>query len=79
MTDHRTNKGREPGAVDGVKRTDRRKREGVKKVVYFNGKLVCGRCGNGWLVVDLNPEHKAVPCPICGDRNDIKDAIRRAA
>lgn len=49
-----------------------------KNIKYFSGKLVCGRCEHGWNVVDLNPERKVVNCSLCGEPNDIKEAIKRA-
>jgi transcription elongation factor Elf1 len=49
-----------------------------KKVKYINGKLGCQRCGNTWDVVDLNPERKAVSCPVCGELNDIREALKAA-
>jgi transcription elongation factor Elf1 len=49
-----------------------------KNVKHIAGKLSCGRCGNGWTVVDLNPERKKVTCPICAAPNDILEAIKRA-
>jgi transcription elongation factor Elf1 len=51
----------------------------VKAVKYFNGKLACQRCANTWQTVDLNPERKVTECPICGQPNDIREAIGRAA
>lgn len=51
----------------------------VKAVKYINGKLGCQRCANTWHTVDLNPERKVVQCPICGEQNDIREAIGRAA
>lgn len=56
-----------------------RKEQKPKKVVHLNGKLDCSRCGNGWTVVDLNPERKVVTCPVCNFSNDILEAIKRAA
>jgi transcription elongation factor Elf1 len=49
-----------------------------KRVQYINGKLGCQRCSNKWTVVDLNPERKAVQCPVCSFPNDIREAIKRA-
>jgi len=51
----------------------------LKNIKYFNGKLACQRCANKWQVVDLNPERKVVECPICGEQNDIREALGRAA
>lgn len=65
-------------AKNTEKRTARRERQGVKNVRYITGKLVCQRCSNSWMVVDLNPEHKSVKCPICSAPNDIREAIKRA-
>ena len=61
--------------------TEPRKREprAPKNVIHLNGKLACSRCGNGWLVTDLNPERKVMTCPICAEPNDIREAIKRAA
>lgn len=50
-----------------------------KRVIYINGSLKCSRCPVEWFVVDLNPEYKAVKCPRCGEYNDIREAIKRAA
>ena len=50
-----------------------------KNIKYFNGRLGCQRCANTWQTVDLNPERKIVGCPICGEQNDIKEAIKRAS
>ena len=50
-----------------------------KAVKYINGKLGCQRCANTWTALDLNPERKVVQCPICGEQNDIREAIGRAA
>ena len=55
-----------------------RKEQKPKNVIFFTGKLLCGRCAGGWSVVDLNPERKVVQCPICSEPNDIKEAIKRA-
>lgn len=57
-----------------------RKKEVKYKVVrHIVGVLKCQRCPQVWNVVDLNPERKVVPCPTCGELNDIREAIRRAA
>lgn len=50
-----------------------------KNVIHLVGTLRCSHCANRWTVVDLNPERKAVPCPICGSLNDIREAIKAAA
>lgn len=50
-----------------------------KNVVHLNGTLSCSNCDRAWMVVDLNPERKAVPCPVCGTLNDIREAMKRAA
>lgn len=50
-----------------------------KRVIHLNGKLTCQRCPTTWVVVDLNPERKVVQCPVCGEPNDIREAIKRAA
>ena len=55
-----------------------RKPQPPKRVIYINGSLACQRCGRTWVVVDLNPERKAIPCPVCGEPNDIKEAAKRA-
>lgn len=60
------------------KRTDRRKKQGIKKVRFIQGNLACKRCPQHWAVVDLNEEHKVVKCPACGEPNDIREAIKRA-
>ena len=49
-----------------------------KHINYIKGTLRCQRCATPWVVLDLNPERKAVDCPICGERNDIREAIGRA-
>lgn len=49
-----------------------------KNVVHRVGTLRCSDCANRWAVVDLNPERKVVPCPVCGRANDIREAIKRA-
>jgi len=69
----------EQAAVNAEKRTDRRKKQGPKRVIHINAKLACQRCTNGWTVVDLNPERKVVQCPTCAEPNDIREAIKRAA
>ncbi len=69
----------EQAAVNGEKRTERRVKQGPKRVIYINGKLVCKRCPTEWQVVDLNPEYKVVQCPVCGEPNDIREAIKRTA
>jgi hypothetical protein len=70
---------REEPKHNSAERTERRAKQGPKKVLYINGKLACQRCSNGWVVVDLNSEHKVVKCPICSFPNDIREAIKRAA
>lgn len=55
-----------------------RKEQKPKHVIYITGKLSCGRCSNGWTVVDLNPERKVVTCPVCNEPTDIREAIKRA-
>ena len=65
-------------AANSVKRTERRERQGIKRVIYFTGQLKCQRCPLRWDVVDLNPERKVVSCPVCGEQNDIREAIKRA-
>lgn len=48
-----------------------------KNVIHLVGLLRCyAACGNRWNVVDLNPERKTMPCPICGTHNDIREAMR---
>lgn len=69
----------EQAAVNAEKRSERRKKEGPKRVVYINGKLACGRCTTEWTVTDLNFERKVVKCPVCSAPNDIREAIKRAA
>jgi hypothetical protein len=60
--------------------TEPRRRESKPKVViHFNGAIRCQRCGSKWDVRDLNPEREVVPCPVCGERNDLKEGIKRAA
>ena len=49
-----------------------------KHVVYITTALACQRCDQMWGVVDLNPERKVVPCPNCGEPNDIREAIKGA-
>lgn len=56
-----------------------KKEQKPKNVIHISDKLSCGRCGNGWFVTDLNPERKVMGCPVCGEPNDIKEAIKRAA
>ena len=71
--------------MPGKKREEPKKERGErrpqapKRVIYLNAKLACQRCGNGWTVVDFNPEPKVVKCPICSFPNDIREAIKRAA
>lgn len=55
-----------------------KREEKIKQVLHFTGKLSCGRCGREWFVTGLNPERKVVPCPVCSEPNDIKEAIKRA-
>jgi hypothetical protein len=64
----------------GAESTERkpRKVQPPKRVIYFTGSLACQRCPVEWAVVDLNPEHKVVKCPKCGEPNDIREAIKRA-
>jgi transcription elongation factor Elf1 len=50
----------------------------IKQVKYVNGTLACQRCTSRWLVVDLNLERKVVPCPVCAEFNDIREAAKRA-
>jgi hypothetical protein len=69
----------EQAAVNAEKRTERRVKQCPKRVIYINGKLACQRCAREWMVVDLNPERKVVQCPVCGEPNDIREAIKRAA
>ncbi len=69
----------EQAAGNAEKRTERRKQQGVKNVIYVVGKLACQRCSLPWTVVDLNPEHKSVKCPVCSFPNDTREAIKRAA
>lgn len=61
--------------------SDPRKKKEVKykNVRHLNGTLACQRCPQAWTVVDLNPERKVVPCPTCGEQNDIREAMKRAA
>jgi NAD-dependent SIR2 family protein deacetylase len=59
-------------------RADRRDKA-PKRIIHLSGKLACSRCTNGWTVVDLNPERKVVPCPVCAEPNYIREAIKRAA
>jgi hypothetical protein len=54
------------------------KEQKIKQVRYVNGTLACQRCANRWLAVDLNPERKVVPCPVCAEFNDIREAAKRA-
>lgn len=56
----------------------RRDPQAPKKVKYIAAVLQCQRCNGAWLASDLNPERKVVPCPVCGESNDIKEAIKRA-
>ena len=56
----------------------RKPRPKPKAVIHLEGTLGCQRCPTNWLVSDLNPERKAVPCPVCGTLNDIKEALKRA-
>lgn len=65
----------------GAESTERKPRKEMKPkhVIYINGKLACQRCGLTHAVTDLNPERKVVPCPVCGEPNDIREAIKRAA
>jgi len=46
----------------------------VKRVRYIAGVLSCQRCTNSFDVRELNPERKTVPCPVCGNVNDIQGA-----
>jgi len=55
-----------------------RKETRPKHVVYITTALACQRCDQMWGVVDLNPERKVVPCPNCGEPNDIREAIKGA-
>lgn len=48
-----------------------------KHVVYIFGKLGCQRCNHFWTVSELNPERKIVPCPVCSEPNDIREAVKR--
>lgn len=55
------------------------KNQGAVKTRYIVGDLVCQRCTTRWTVDGLNEHRKAVQCPVCGERNGINDAIKRAA
>ncbi len=55
-----------------------RKEQKPKHVIHLNCALACQRCSRSWIVADLNPERKVVPCPVCGEPNDIREAIKRA-
>jgi hypothetical protein len=55
-----------------------KKEQKPKRITHISGKLLCGRCAGGWMVVDLNPEHKVAKCPICSEPNDIREAVKRA-
>jgi len=60
--------------------TEPRKRDSKpKNVIYLNTFLACQRCDRKWQVVDLNTERKTQICPVCGEPNDTKEAIKRAA
>lgn len=48
-----------------------------KNVKHLTTLFGCGRCAKQWNVVDLNPERKVVQCPVCGEPNDIREAINR--
>jgi transcription elongation factor Elf1 len=65
--------------MDSKEHKPKREPRAPKHVIYLNTSLACSRCPVEWFVVDLNPELKAVKCPRCGEYNDIKEAIRRAA
>lgn len=56
-----------------------RKESKPKNVIHLSTKLRCQRCEVVALVEDLNPERKAVHCPVCGEYNDIREAQKRAA
>jgi hypothetical protein len=58
--------------------TEPRKERKPKHVIFINGSLRCQRCPTAWTVLDLNPEHKVVKCPVCGEPNDTREAIKRA-
>ena len=58
---------------------ERKKEQKPKRVIHITGELKCGRCPVRWGVTDLNPERKSVQCPTCGEPNDIREAIKRAA
>ena len=53
------------------------KKQAPKKVIYITALLRCQRCARDWNVVDLNPERKVVPCPVCAEWNDIRGSITR--
>jgi transcription elongation factor Elf1 len=65
----------------GAEQTERKPRRETKPkhVIYLNTKLGCQRCDREWTVANLNPERKVVGCPVCGEPNDIKEAVKRAA
>jgi transcription elongation factor Elf1 len=58
--------------------SERKKEQKPKRVVYLNTTLTCQRCGRSWTVVDLNPERKSVLCPVDGEPNDIREAVKRS-
>lgn len=72
-------KTQEQAAVGREVRTDRRKKQVVKNVLHLIGTLACSRCAREWFVTDLNPERKVVPCPVCSEPNDIREAIKKGA
>jgi len=56
-----------------------RKEMKPKHVIYLTGKLGCQRCDQRFTVTNLNPERKVVPCPVCGEPNDIREALKRVS
>ena len=55
------------------------KQRKTKRVTHINANFGCACCAREWSVMDLNPEHKVVKCPVCAFPNDIRKAARRAA
>jgi hypothetical protein len=44
----------------------------MKRIIhFFSGLLACQRCAIRFDVRELNPEHRTVKCPVCGDVNDV--------
>jgi hypothetical protein len=56
--------------------TEPKKRKDYKPQASVNGVMHCDR-EHYWDVVDLNPERKSVPCPICAGMSGISGGLEK--